>query len=64
MYMEKVCETFQREIPKRHMSGSNPCPNNIQNHHDNSQTGWLVFRVDRQGDISVFDALLKHFRTN
>ena len=62
--MEKVCETPQREFPKGHMSGGNPCPSNIQNHHDNSQTHWLVFRDDRQGEISVFDPLLGHFRTN
>ena len=52
------------EIPKRHMSGGNPCSNNIQIHHGNSRTQWLVFRVDRQGVISVFYPLLGHFRTN
>ena len=61
--MEKVCESPQREIPKRHMSGGNPCPNNIQNHH-NCETHWLVFRVDRQGEICVFDPLCGHLRTN
>ena len=55
--MDKVFETPQGEIPKRHMSGCNPCTNNIQIHHDNSQTHWLVFRVDRPGEICVFDPL-------
>ena len=52
-----------RGILLKDMSGSNPCPNNIQN-HQNSLTHWLVFRVDRQGEISVFDPLLGHLRTN
>ena len=52
------------KILELHNCDSNLYFNNIQIHHDNSRTHWLVFRVYRQGLISVFNPLLGHLRTN
>ena len=45
--MDEDREAPQVNIPKRHMSDSNPYTNNIQIHHGNSKTHGLVFPMDR-----------------